>query len=466
MDENEALITDNIRDELNLTEMEDSLCFGRVSAPCGIQRSVCQAGSVGDRNGTMPCDLCTFGKYQGESGKTVCVQCGEHENTTERGTNSSSGCLKECKPGSYSASGLEPCYECGIGTYQPSWGSRNCESCENGLGTNSVGSVFVTECVSVCGDFRKSTTEECDDGNLYPGDGCSEKCSIEASFICNAVAGQKSTCSKVVCGDNKIETSHDGKLVEICDDNNTEDGDGCSAGCAIEAGWACSSPQSTSSKCTKVTCGDGRRHDSADGSVKETCDDGNTVPGDGCSGECQVEDNAICDGPKEGRHTCHTVKCGDSYVEMVGSKVEQCDDSNTVNGDGCSETCEVETGWECEEGTARWGAFGPIGVSISSRSSGACKRKELCGDGHRVQSEKCDDGNVVGGDGCSATCTIEEGFSCSARGSQQDASPPNPGQALPDICEREKSDPPEEKGKAGTSFFGNLFGSSESKKDL
>jgi cysteine-rich repeat protein len=37
----------------------------------------------------------------------------------------------------------------------------------------------------------------------------------------------------------------------------------------------------------------------------------------------------------------------------------------------------------------------------------------LCGDGTVVPgAEGCDDGNTTAGDGCSATCTIEEGFSC------------------------------------------------------
>lgn len=40
---------------------------------------------------------------------------------------------------------------------------------------------------------------------------------------------------------------------------------------------------------------------------------------------------------------------------------------------------------------------------------------ELCGNGHledQSAGEGCDDGNVIGGDGCSSTCTIETGFSC------------------------------------------------------
>jgi RHS repeat-associated protein len=36
----------------------------------------------------------------------------------------------------------------------------------------------------------------------------------------------------------------------------------------------------------------------------------------------------------------------------------------------------------------------------------------LCGNGFRTQGEACDDGNFASGDGCSATCTVEPGWSC------------------------------------------------------
>jgi cysteine-rich repeat protein len=54
----------------------------------------------------------------------------------------------------------------------------------------------------------------------------------------------------------------------------------------------------------------------------ETCDDGNTVDGDGCSHRCIIE------------------ACGDGLVQFgLG---ETCDDGNTVSGDGCDSTCHVE----------------------------------------------------------------------------------------------------------------------------
>jgi len=39
-----------------------------------------------------------------------------------------------------------------------------------------------------------------------------------------------------------------------------------------------------------------------------------------------------------------------------------------------------------------------------------------CGDGTRKASEECDDGNTKAGDGCSGTCTIEDGWTCDSSG--------------------------------------------------
>jgi cysteine-rich repeat protein len=85
----------------------------------------------------------------------------------------------------------------------------------------------------------------------------------------------------------------------------------------------------------------------------EQCDDGNTVNGDGCS-QCLPDSVS---------------KCGDG----VNSGVEQCDDGNALNGDGCSANCTTEV-------------------------SG------FCGDGFVGPGEQCDDGNKINNDGCSATC--------------------------------------------------------------
>lgn len=56
----------------------------------------------------------------------------------------------------------------------------------------------------------KTPGEECDDGNLVIGDGCSGGCKIEFGWACNLTALNKSVCYQV-CG-NGIVT-----INETCD---------------------------------------------------------------------------------------------------------------------------------------------------------------------------------------------------------------------------------------------------------
>lgn len=87
--------------------------------------------------------------------------------------------------------------------------------------------------------------------------------------------------------------------------------------------------------------------------LSEACDDGNTISGDGCSGDCYS-----------------TEVCGNGRIDVVGSSAEQCDDgennSDTESG-ACRNNCKlpscgdgvVDTGLafgiefteECDEGT-------------------------------------------------------------------------------------------------------------------
>ncbi|MEW5851039.1 MAG: DUF4215 domain-containing protein [Myxococcota bacterium] len=65
--------------------------------------------------------------------------------------------------------------------------------------------------------------------------------------------------------------------------------------------------------------------------------------------------------------------CGDGLLTLD----EQCDDSNEISGDGCSDTCQEETA--------------------------------VCGDGVRFPGEQCDDNNLDDGDGCSSECLCDGG---------------------------------------------------------
>ena len=64
-----------------------------------------------------------------------------------------------------------------------------------------------------------------------------------------------------------------------CDDNNTLAGDGCDSSCRVETGFTCNVIY-VPTQCKEV-CGDGRVY-------VDECDDNNTVSGDGCSSECKI----------------------------------------------------------------------------------------------------------------------------------------------------------------------------------
>jgi fibro-slime domain-containing protein len=237
--------------------------------------------------------------------------------------------------------------------------------------------------LQTCGNGKLDSTELCDDGNTASGDGCTQLCQIEANWEC-PTPGQ--LCTFVaVCG-NGILTSD-----EACDDGNKVGNDGCSADCkTVEPGWQCRVP---GKKCVPF-CGDGKL------TATEQCDDGNTTNDDGCSSNCLLEAGASCPAPGQ---RCVLAQCGNGVMETG----ESCD-AGPLNGlflgdgSGCSKTCTKEP-------TCRDGAV-----------TRACDTK--CGNGNVEAGEDCDDGNLASGDGCSATCKVETGFTCTPQ-TQQDSVP-------------------------------------------
>lgn len=84
---------------------------------------------------------------------------------------------------------------------------------------------YVTAAESVCGNGMPDGTEECDDGNTAPSDGCDGTCGVEAGYVCDAAT--PSVCTSA-CGSGTLEEG------EECDDDNTVGGDRCSATCTLE----------------------------------------------------------------------------------------------------------------------------------------------------------------------------------------------------------------------------------------
>lgn len=151
-------------------------------------------------------------------------------------------------------------------------------------------------------------TNLCDGVTCEPSDSCHE------AGVCNPQTG---ICSNPVKADGAQ-----------CDDGVAcTQGDVCSAGTCGGSAYSCPPP---SEECRVAACnGDG------------TCSTPNAPDGTTCCGPipselCGSEFHGTCEAG-----ACTNINaCGDGYIELALG--ESCDDGNTVGGDGCDATCHVE----------------------------------------------------------------------------------------------------------------------------
>ncbi len=166
------------------------------------------------------------------------------------------------------------------------------------------GGVYHYKTQGACGNGNLEPGEECDDGNVVGGDGCSPVYTNEGPVCGDGTLDPGETCDPpgdpagasgnicrsdcTVCGDGIQDPG------EECDDGNSNNLDGCRNDCSIP------------------TCGDGILDPG------ETCDPPGSpagASGNLCRGDCTV--------------------CGDG-IPQAG---EECDDGNANNGDGCRNDC-------------------------------------------------------------------------------------------------------------------------------
>ncbi|MBN2724920.1 MAG: DUF4215 domain-containing protein, partial [Deltaproteobacteria bacterium] len=294
------------------------------------------------------------------------------------------------------------------------------ETCDDGNTTSSDG------CSNTCqeetgwtctGTGPGSCTPDCGDGLLVSGEICDgallngHTCTTEFGYsnptglVCNSTCtgfDDPGSCSNT-CGDGQVEPG------ETCDDNNTSDTDGCDSSCQPETGWTCDGASPTN--CTP-DCGDSMKVGG------ETCDDGNSTPNDGCDENCHTETGYICTGTGPGScspdcgdglivtgetcdgtnfdgDTCNdygytggTLTCTNSCTTIDDSNCssscpnsqretdEECDDGNSVDGDGCDSGCNEEPNWTCTN-------------TLLAQSTCTCDNDDACDPGYECDGSGC-----------------------------------------------------------------------------
>ena len=338
-----------------LTDCEDPQCADATFGACDTGNSgVCAGGTlICDRN--QPTPVCNQNQSAVAEGPFTNPNCND-------------GLDNDCN-GSTDAS--DP--NCAIPT----------EICDDGVDNNGNGQVDCQDpdCVGV-------TFGACNTGN--PGvcaDGTSTCDGSQTNPVCNQdqPAGNEGPYGNASCGDtidndcNGLTDAADPNCqpgVENCNNNVDDNNDGLvdclDPQCETFVGQPGSCTTGLPGICSAGTpaCNLGEKFCDQDtqagteGPDSLTCNDGLDNDCDGLTDQ----DDAECTPPP-------TPSCGDGNIDAG----EECDDGNTVDGDGCSSTCQNET------------TPPPTGP--------------VCGDGIVDAGEQCDDGNTTNGDGCENNCT-------------------------------------------------------------
>ena len=326
-------------------------------------------------------------------------------------------------------------------TFTPSPGFSGAASFDYVVGDGTLtdlGTVAVTVIAGpVCGDGAIASPETCDDGGTAGGDGCSATCQSESGWTC---AGAPSTCTPI-CGDGMVVGG------EPCDDGNPEDTDGCTTQCVVGAPctaaalpgadrfavdpatghcYASFDGESTTFAAAQAACAASGGYlatitSAAEQAFVNAAQNPAENPWIG-AGEDGNDTDAVFDWVTDEAFGFSSFAPGqpddDAAFGGNGECLHLLDASGQWNDTNCNistfvvgRICEVEpapcgdsilqpaVGEECDDGNTAGG----------DGCSATCQLEDGCGDGNLDPGEECDDNNTAGGDGCSATCQAEDG---------------------------------------------------------
>lgn len=304
-------------------------------------------------------------------------------------------------------------------------------------GTGGVGGSGGGE--AVCGNGVVEAGEACDQGELNSDvepDRCREDCTlprcgdgvIDGGEDCSP--GDTAECSAIGKGEEGIAVCTDGCTWDLADCWTKSD-------CLRGGVPNCDDPRCAEDKDLCPVCGDG----SITGD--EVCD-GDDLGGWTCRDHGFASGTLVCAPDCSAFETTACSRCGDGVIDDG----EECDLTNLAGNSclslgyvggmlSCTPECTIDTSG-CQESRCGDGFRGLAEVcdgedlggetcqsqgftsgilrcdpSCASFDTSLCSAgPAVCGNGVREGDESCDDSNQTAGDGCSATCELEDGGVC------------------------------------------------------
>jgi cysteine-rich repeat protein len=286
-----------------------------------------------------------------------------------------------------------------------------------------------------CGDGFLTPPEQCEDGNLVDGDGCGLDCTPEGGADLTYTGTIIARITNPVGGGSKdLEIIRDGDKPPVGNTSSSRQYDTYSGGAVATEDWI-GYQYSTDQLFGQVVFQEGKNF--VDGGyflwlTVQVRQQGTWVEAPGVT---ITPAYAVNDGIHYNTYVLdfdpvvgdairiYGAPGGSKYFISVGELEvysasasslcgngaldggEECDDSNVVDSDGCSSTCAREFCGDGVVNNAGAEACEPPGTDVCTASCSI--RTPTCGDGSVDLGEGCDDGNTIGGDGCSADCTFE-----------------------------------------------------------
>lgn len=257
---------------------------------------------------------------------------------------------------------------------------------ERGNNTQIIGYRLETRVLSQCANGIVEPQETCDDGNTVVGDGCTDQCVLEPGFQCIGAPS--------VCGRSEVEPNEDG----------TPSGGGGASGNDVGPPTVANA---SAGGINRLAQGDVRRFFRIDPAgdedvfVVENNDTNTRIVTTQVSG-ATTGIGADCVGDTDPAMSLRSAVAGG-----LGASEAFSDDEGTS-------LCP-QLQFTLPPGQVKYLQvlqFSDSGAIPEDLILGISSVRRPCGDGTIGMGEVCDDGNEAGGDGCSATCTVESGYVC------------------------------------------------------